>query len=547
MIGIVKYGGGMFRGEKSLEAQTFQMIGLLIYSDPLDYGSFQGDIYPNGPWLPSSGYQRGSIIAGYYCPGNPSQQRLLQKCNKTKDKFMPQIPVIPIGYRNAYILMSQLNGMVVNINTEWQGGFNFSYQIGGRFDNDSSMNVIVNLDVINDNENTVTITDVVGYIKGTKYPNEAILIGNHYDAWIMGAADPISGTVASLEIARSLGELIQMGWEPLRSIYIAYWDAEEQALIGSTAFGEENAEMLQNDLIVYMNIDVAVSGSNIYTRSDPTLSKFMIDTLQYINKPYAYEDNINLNLYQDWITRQPVNRSLQSLPIGYGSDYVVFVEHLGLPAMDTGFEGQFGTYHSVYDSYSWMSQIIDPQYQFHVVLAQYFGLLAVNLLTNDILPYNITNLYVVMHEWLDNEILYLINDNNCDNSQDSVLQNVTRILQQEIDEFGNIAMELDGEVDELRDREGRDKGNEEFDNDVIKYNQLFRGLYQQFLYEPGLPNRFYFKNTLIAPDIDSGYQPQVFPHLAYALKYTQCNDVNIREAYTVTTNVLRNAKIYLQN
>lgn len=230
-IGIVKYGGGMFRGQKAEQATEFGMIGLIIYSDPNDYGTGREEgIYPQGPWLPSTGYQRGSIIAGYMCPGNPSPDRLQDKCDKEFDEFMPSIPVIPMGYQNAYLLMSKMNGISVDSwqqdpDRSWQGGMNFTYHIGG-YQDDINDEVWVNLEVENDNNATYTITNVVGKIEGDKYPDEHILIGNHFDAWIFGAADPISGTVASLEIARSFGEMIEDGWKPARSIYIAYWDAE---------------------------------------------------------------------------------------------------------------------------------------------------------------------------------------------------------------------------------------------------------------------------------------------------------------------------------
>ena len=188
-IGLVRYGGGMFRGTKVMLAEEYGLIGLIIYSDPKDYVYEGVDLFPNGSSLPETGFQRGSVISIDKCPGNPSAERVAKVCNVTQDDLFPGIPAIPLSYGNAEILFNSMtNPDGYTLPDGWQGGIDIEYNIGGNSD------TIVNIFVDNEIQN-FTLSNTVGFIPGWKYPNESIMIGNHRDAWVFGAADPISGSV----------------------------------------------------------------------------------------------------------------------------------------------------------------------------------------------------------------------------------------------------------------------------------------------------------------------------------------------------------------
>eukprot|EP00490_Sorites_sp_Unknown_P023232 CAMPEP_0114693630 /NCGR_PEP_ID=MMETSP0191-20121206/69268_1 /TAXON_ID=126664 /ORGANISM="Sorites sp." /LENGTH=371 /DNA_ID=CAMNT_0001987501 /DNA_START=167 /DNA_END=1279 /DNA_ORIENTATION=+ len=371
----------MTRGMKVLNAQKYGFKGCIIYSDPKDYTYDNTPVFPDGKGLPHSGYQRGSISSIHLCPGNLINSRAVEYCGYTTDETVPSIPALPLSYGNAQVLFESLTGPSIE---DWQGGLNVTYNIGGN--NDTIVNLIVN----NELSSNFTMRNVVGFIKGTKYTNESIMIGNHRDAWAMGTADPISGTTVLLELARSFMEMVKQGWKPLRNIYFCSWDGEEFNLIGSTDYAEKNRNKWRNELIAYINVDVAASGTNMNVQASPALGQWAMNRMK----------NVTTSIYDKWVIRQDTNngKSLNPNPFGSGSDYSSFLDYVGIHCINPSFSGQYGTYHSVYDSFTWMS-IADPDWKLSQGMAQYMGLLALDLLNNDKYPFNVTNYYTILNEW----------------------------------------------------------------------------------------------------------------------------------------------------
>eukprot|EP00490_Sorites_sp_Unknown_P023284 CAMPEP_0114664876 /NCGR_PEP_ID=MMETSP0191-20121206/29645_1 /TAXON_ID=126664 /ORGANISM="Sorites sp." /LENGTH=361 /DNA_ID=CAMNT_0001908255 /DNA_START=585 /DNA_END=1666 /DNA_ORIENTATION=+ len=355
-IGLVRYGGGMFRGTKVMLAEEYGLIGLIIYSDPKDYVYEGVDLFPNGSSLPETGFQRGSVISIDKCPGNPSAERVAKVCNVTQDDLFPGIPAIPLSYGNAKILFNSMtNPDNYTLPDGWQGAIDIDYNIGGNSD------TIVNIFVDNEIQN-FTLSNTVGFIPGWKYPNESIMIGNHRDAWVFGAADPISGSVTMMEIAKAFGIMFDQGWRPLRNIYFASWDGEEHNLIGSTDFAEEWFDIWKSTLVAYLNVDTSISGPNPYVQASPILAPWVVNRLKYVELPYEEE----LTIYDRWLelreSNTDPNRTINPGPMGSGSDYTAYLDHIGISSFNGGFSSQYGTYHSVYDSFYWMS-LVDPEYK----------------------------------------------------------------------------------------------------------------------------------------------------------------------------------------
>src|SRR6266446_5159108 len=263
-IAIARYGNS-FRGVKAKVAEDQGALGLIIYSDPADDGYSQGDVYPKGPWRPESSAQRGSVEFLFIYPGDPLTPGVpaipgTPRLKKEQALNLPHIPVQPISYGDAQHLLKPLRGPARP--KGFQGGLPFTYHAGGT--NDVRVHLKTDIEFV-----TKTIWDVISRIDGSVEKDRWVVLGNHRDAWVFGAVDPNSGTTAMLELGRGLGQLMKSGWKPDRSIILGSWDAEEQGLIGSTEWAEENAAELKEKAVAYLNLDAAVSGSNFSGSSVP--------------------------------------------------------------------------------------------------------------------------------------------------------------------------------------------------------------------------------------------------------------------------------------
>ena len=401
-IVIARYGNS-WRGIKPKVAAEHGAVGCLIYSDPADDGYVQGDVFPSGAWRPRDGVQRGSVADMPLYPGDP----LTPGVGATKDakrldlkdaKTLTKIPVLPISYADAQPLLAALKGEVVP--EAWRGSLPQTYHVGPG-------PAKVHLKV-QSNWDIKPVYDVIAKIPGAAYPDQWVLRGNHHDAWVNGAEDPISGQVAELEEARALGELLKQGWKPKRTIIYASWDGEEPGLLGSTEWAEQHADELQQHAVAYINSDSNGRGS-FFASGSHSLEHFLNAVTRDIQDPEKAPMSVwerrRMTLEErakpeerDDLRKRPDNRIGA---LGDGSDYAPFLDHLGIASVDIGFGGEDegGIYHSIYDDFYWYTHFSDTNFVYGRALAQTAGTAVMRLADSDLLPYEFSDMADTVHRY----------------------------------------------------------------------------------------------------------------------------------------------------
>jgi N-acetylated-alpha-linked acidic dipeptidase len=389
-IVIAKYGHS-WRGIKPKVAAEHGAIGCIIYSDPNEDGFKQGETFPNGPWRPEQGVQRGSVADDPIFPGDPLTPGVGATKNakrlEVKDSpVITKIPVLPISYGDAKPLLEALAGPVAP--RTWRGGLGMTYHVGPG-------PAKVHLKV-KSNWDLKTIYDVFGKIPGSTNPDEWVIRGNHHDAWVNGAEDPVSGLAAVLEEARSFGELLKQGWKPKRTIILCAWDGEEPGLIGSTEWAEEHYDELQKHAVVYINSDTNDRGY-LFADGSHSLEKFINDVARDVQDPEtklsvwkrhqlaeiasakSEEERNEIRSRADW----------RIGALGSGSDYGSFLQHDGIAALNIGFGGEDGggIYHSIYDDFYWYTHFSDTDFVYGRALAQTAGTAVMRMADADLLPF----------------------------------------------------------------------------------------------------------------------------------------------------------------
>jgi N-acetylated-alpha-linked acidic dipeptidase len=393
-IVIAKYGGS-WRGIKPKVAAEHGAIGCLIYSDPRDDGYAGGDVFPAGPMRPAQGVQRGSVADMPVYPGDP----LTPGVGATKDakrlsiaqaRTITKIPVLPISYGDAQPLLAALGGPIAP--ASWRGGLPITYRLG-------SGPAKVHLRVKSD-WSLKTLYDVIAKLPGTTEADQWIVRGNHHDAWVNGAEDPISGLVAELEEARALGALYQQGWRPKRTIIYAAWDGEEPGLLGSTEWAETHADELKTHAVAYINSDGNGRGY-LEVQGSHSLEKLMNGVALDVEDPESGASSWKRVQASRIVKGSPESRrdardreDLRIGALGSGSDYSSFLDHLGVASLNIGYGGEDegGIYHSIYDDFYWYTHFSDTSFVYGRALAQAGGLTVLRLANADLLPFAFTNL-----------------------------------------------------------------------------------------------------------------------------------------------------------
>jgi N-acetylated-alpha-linked acidic dipeptidase len=400
-IVIVRYGEN-FRGVKVFDAQERGAAGMIIYSDPADDGYRRGDKYPRGPWRPDTAVQRGSVGYIFEFPGDPTTPGIAsvpglpdsQRTAPAQSQAMPKIPVTPLSYHDAAPILENLAG--AESPREWQGALAFTYHVGP-----GPAKVKIHL---KQDYQLRTIWDVVGRIPGSESPAEMVVAGNHRDAWVFGAVDPNSGTAAMLEAVHGFGELLKSGWKPKRTIVFASWDAEEHGLMGSTEWAEQRPDELAG-AVAYFNMDAAVSGSKFGASAVPSLKQFVREVAKAVPSGGG-----NGSVLDGWLkidsssaapsqafaetsaaqkdASPPVTGEARVGDLGSGSDYTVFIQHLGVPSTDVGSSGPYGVYHSMFDNFAWFKKFADPNFLYEQQMARVFGMEVLRMAQADVLPYD---------------------------------------------------------------------------------------------------------------------------------------------------------------
>jgi N-acetylated-alpha-linked acidic dipeptidase len=508
-IVLVRYGQN-FRGVKVLVAQEHGAAGVLIYSDPSDDGWRHGDKYPQGPWRPDTGVQRGSIGYMFQFPGDPttpgiaSTPSLLdsERTPPEKSAQLPRIPATPLSYADAWPILEHLGGP--DSPRDWQGSLPFTYHVGP-----GPTKVKIHL---KQDYQFRTIWDVIGRIRGSELPDEWVVAGNHRDAWVYGAVDPNSGTAAMLESVHGMGELLESGWKPKRSIVIGSWDGEEEGLIGSTEWGEQHETELAN-AVAYFNMDVAVSGPKFGASSVPTLKQFIREVTKVVPSPKGG------TVYDEWrkssqssadSERRPTqdiggtertpaagNSDVPVGDLGSGSDYTVFLQHLGVPSSDVSSSGSYGVYHSVFDNFNWFKKFGDPDFSYEQEMARIFGLEVIRMSGVNVLPYD--------YEQYGKEISAYIEtakkkSDAVFGSQPPNFIEATRAARQ-FEQAG-------AKVHRRQENPG---------NSAARLNQALKQTERALLIPEGLPNRPWFRHVIYAPGQYTGYAAVVIPGVNEAI------------------------------
>jgi N-acetylated-alpha-linked acidic dipeptidase len=513
-VALVRY-GAVFRGLKVKEAEERGAVGVLIYSDPADDGYAKGDVYPDGPMRPPSAIQRGSVQFLSLGPGDPSTPGYAatagaKRLTRAQMTNVPKIPSLPIAYAEAEKILRRLGGP--RVPDEWQGGLPFSYHVGPG-------GAAVEMDVQMD-EGLKPIYNVIARITGAAEPEKLVIVGNHRDAWTHGAVDPNSGTAAQLEMARGFGAALKAGWRPRRSIVIASWDAEEYGLVGSTEWAEEHAAELQRNAVAYLNCDVAVTGALLAIGGVPSLRDVARGAAADVAEPRkggsllaAWEERSR----NEWAQRAPVELQgadapfeLRLPPLGSGSDYTAFLDHLGVPSLDMGFGGPYGVYHAVYDNFRWMERFGDPEFLYHAAAARIWGLMAMRLAGADVVPLRFADYGEALKLQLDSLRREAIRRARASNAAAPAANFDFAPVLDALQELSAAGRAADRSADQVT-----------ASGDTTAAARISEALLQverAFLDPEGLPKRGWFRHTLIAPGLTTGYAPWPFPGLQQALE-----------------------------
>jgi N-acetylated-alpha-linked acidic dipeptidase len=382
-IVLVRYSNPYsYRGFKALTAERQGAAAMIVYSDPQEDGFKRGKVFPDGPWGPESHIQRGAITYDFIVPGDPltpgwASVEGAKRIPIEQAVSVPKIVALPMSWRDAKHFLENMDGPEAP--KDWQGGLPIKYRLGGA--------VTAHIKV--DMDNSVKPNYVVeARIRGSEFPDEWIVLGNHRDAWEFGGVDPSSGTASMIEMSRAFGELKKQGIRPRRTIVICSWDGEEVGLTGSTEWGEQFADELRTKAVAYINVDSSASGPNFRPDAVASLAPLIVEASRSLEAPSGN------SLYQEWKAalsrekKETKDSKLVDTRIGSGSDHTVFLNFLGRPTIGLTFDGPYGVYHSMYDNYYWMNQFGDPGYRYHTLISKLWGVLALRLANAEILPFD---------------------------------------------------------------------------------------------------------------------------------------------------------------
>jgi N-acetylated-alpha-linked acidic dipeptidase len=510
-IVLVRYFHG-YRGGKSLEAARRGAAGVIVYSDPADDGASRGPVYPDGPWGPLGHFQRGSVVYDFLVPGDPltpgwASTPSARRLAPSESAILPKIPMVPLSAADASEILKRLDGPTVA--KGWQGGLAFPYHVGGE-----TVKVHLKLEM----ENRITpIWDVIGSIRGSEEPDKLVILSNHHDAWVYGAVDPGSGTASMLETARALGQLVREGFEPRRTILLGSWDAEEYTLTGSTEWGEQEDERLRKKAVVCLNVDASTSGENFTVSTVPALLPAIIEAAQAVLDPAT-----GRSVYERW-REQKASGEVRSYAVsgataspvpfgvlGGGSDFMVFLQHDGVPSLDMIFDGPYGVYHSLYDDYAWMARFGDPGFRYHAVMSRLWGLLTLRFANADLLPLDYT-LYAA-------EVAAYLQDLEKITPADFFAREIQPLLQA-CQAWRKAASAASGELEAWRRGEHRSNASQPRpaggNAATEEFNASLMAQERALLAEEGLPGRPWFRHLIYAPL--PSYEAETLPGLREAL------------------------------
>ncbi|MGO9269902.1 MAG: M28 family metallopeptidase [Terriglobia bacterium] len=549
-IVIARY-GQTWRGIKPKVAAEHGALGCLIYSDPHEDGYFQGDVFPEGAFRPRDGVQRGSVVDMTLYSGDPLTPGVgatadAKRLPLDKVEVLTKIPTLPISYGDAQPLLAALTGPVAP--AEWRGALPVTYHIGP-----GPAKVHLKLKF---NWPLKPINDVIAKIPGSVFPDEWIIRGNHHDAWVNGAEDPLSGQVALLEEAHALGELVQQGWKPRRTIIYCAWDGEEPGLLGSTEWAETHADELRRNAAVYINSD-SNSRGYLSAGGSHTLQKFINGVARSVDDPEKHISVWQRSEFES-VVRAPnaearnkirQRKDLSIGALGSGSDYTPFLQHLGIASLDLGYGGEDGggIYHSIYDDFYWYTHFDDPEFIYGRTLAQTAGTAVMRLADAELLPFDFTEFADTLHEYLD-ELQKLAGD-----KRDGIIEQNKEIEDgaltatadptkpfvppavEPVPPFLNFAPLENGVAEISRSAEHYQRALEKAQQNggavlahasLDRLNQALMESERKLTSPEGLPRRPWYVHQIYAPGFYTGYGVKTIPLVREAIEQKQWGEAD---------------------
>jgi len=540
-IVLARYGGS-WRGIKPKVAAEKGAIGCIIYSDPRDDGYFQGDVYPKGAWRMDQGVQRGSVQDMPQYPGDPLTPGVgatadAQRMSVEEAPTIMKIPVLPISYGDAQPILEALEGPVAP--PSWRGALPLTYHLGpgpARV----HMKLAFNWDL-------VTAHDVIAVMQGSERPDEWVVRGNHIDGWTFGAGDPLSGFVDLMEEARAVGALVKTGWRPKRTIVYAGWDGEEPGLLGSTEWAEDHGAELQQKAVAYINSDgngrgfLGVGGSH-------QLARFVTQIAADVSDPETGVTALARLKAAMGVRGMPVpSGDLDISPLGSGSDYTPFLQHLGIPALSIGYGGEDGggSYHSIFDSFDHYSRFGDTTFEYGVALAKTAGRATLRLANADVLPFRYTNLAADVKTYLG-QVKKLADDMRAETERGNRLVDEkaytlasdpteTYVPPEKKDPvpylnfapLENATARLEKAASAYDAALGKAMASGGVDGAKAEgLNDLLQGLEQRLTREDGLPRRPWFRHQIYAPGFWTGYGVKTLPGVREGIEQREWGEVH---------------------
>jgi N-acetylated-alpha-linked acidic dipeptidase len=565
-IVIARYGES-WRGIKPKVAAEKGAMGCLIYSDPKDDGYFEGVTFPDGAFRPRLGVQRGSVMDMPIHPGDPLTPGIgatpgARRLDRSEAKTLTRIPVLPISWGDAEPLLAALEGPIAP--REWRGALPITYRTGP---GPAKVRLRVAFDW-----KAVPLHNVIARIPGSVWPDEWVLHGNHHDAWVNGAEDPISGMVALLEEARALGALVQSGWRPKRTILLCAWDGEEQGLLGSTEWVEAHAAELEEKAVAYLNTDSNGRGF-LSAGGSHTLEALVNEAAAAVEDPekkVSVQQRLRAKRLAEAKTpderkeiRERANLRIDAL--GSGSDFTPFLQHLGIASVNLYFGGEDegGIYHSIYDDFFWYTRFSDTDFAYGRALAQTTGTLLLRLCDGDILPFDFQGLADTVARYVK-EVSDLATEAR-ESAAEKNLQIEEKIAWAIADpkkpfvaprseapvphfdfsELHNAAAALTAAAQEYdRVFRGALDGPALAPERLRSVNRLLLTAERALTKAEGLPGRPWYRHFLYAPGFYTGYGVKTLPGVREAVEGKRWGDVN-REAETAAA-VIQNAAAHVR-
>ncbi|HEV2113949.1 MAG TPA: transferrin receptor-like dimerization domain-containing protein [Terriglobales bacterium] len=552
-IVIAKYGNS-WRGVKPKVAAEHGAVGCLIYSEPKDDGYFEGDVFPKGGLRPPQGVQRGSVMdfasshpgdPGIWDREDPNSKRVSEK----EAPSITKIPVLPVSYGDAQPLLAALGGPMAP--EEWRGALPIPYHVGA---GPAKVHLLVKA-----NWDVKQVHDVVFKIPGAIAPDEWIVRGNHHDAWVNGAEDPISGQAALLEEARALGELLKQGWRPRRTIIYCAWDGEEPMLLGSTAWAEAHGAELRQHAALYINTDGNDRGY-FYAEGSHSLEHFINGLARDIEDPesklsaWSRDQLADIaNAKTDDDRKELRERAdLRINALGSGTDYTTFVDHLGVASLNLAYGGEDeeGIYHSIYDDFYWYTHFSDVDFVYGRALSQTVGTAAMRFADADILPYDFTDFADTIHKYVKD--LQELGKNKRDEISErdqEIKEGVFRAtydprkptvappeepvppyldfapLQNAADALTRSAAHYKSAMEKARSA-GANPSAEA----LASLNQKLIDSERKLTDPAGLPRRPWYKHMIYAPGVYTGYAPKTIPGVREAIEQKRWQEANEESA-----------------